>query len=80
MANYCVTEIIYENKDQIYRLMGMTKEEAEKKNDERLFHNGVRQKYCFFENGSEKEDIRIFDLTEGETPYTVGYIGQHLPA
>lgn len=42
-----------------------------------LMGDGLKQKYRYWDDGGESVKEKIFDLTRGDKPYFVGYIGQH---
>lgn len=78
MSNFAVTEIVSEERDKIYRLYGISDKEWKKRKtkDKYLSHDGVKQTYCRYDESGERQETKIFDLTDGEVPYTVGYIGR----
>lgn len=89
LIDFHVTEIISEEKDKIWKLYGMSeaeleKEKAEAKNTlfeqgwiEHLLSDGLKQRYKYWDDGGEFVGEDIFNLTRGDVPYFVGYVGQH---
>lgn len=79
MCNFAVTEIVSEERDKIYRLLGISEEDWKNRKDaeEYLSHDGLKQTYCFYDEHGERQATKIFDFTNGDVPYTVGYIGRY---
>lgn len=89
LIDFHIIEIISEKKDKIWKLYGMSekeleKEKAEAKNTlfeqgwiEHLLSDGLKQKYKYWDDGGEFVGENIFNLTRGDKPYFVGYVGQH---
>ena len=83
-VDFHVTEIISEEYDKVYKLYGMTEERLEKEKEksesfwiEHLLHEGCKQEYKYWDDGGENTGKHVFDLTRGDKPYFVGYVGQH---
>lgn len=62
----------------------MSKNELEKEKTlfeqgwiEHLLSDGLKQKYKYRDDGGEFVGEDIFNLTRGDVPYFVGYVGQH---
>lgn len=58
----------------------LEKEKAEKNEQwwiEFLLSDGLRQRFNYWDDGGEFIGEEIFNLTRGDTPYFVGYVGQH---
>lgn len=84
-----MTEIISEQKDKVWKLYGMSEQELEKekveaKNTlleqgwiEHLLSDGLKQKYKYSDDGGEFVEEKVFNLTRGDVPYFIGYVGQH---
>lgn len=85
LIDFYVTEIISEEKDKIWKLYGMSAKELDKetadKDDliwiEHLLSDGLKQRYKYWDDGGEFVGEDIFNLTRGDVPYFVGYVGQH---
>ena len=84
-----VTAIISEENDKIWKLFGMSEKELEKEKTEakntlfeqgwieHLLSDGLKQKYKYRDDGGEFVGEKIFNMTSGDVPYFVGYVGQH---
>lgn len=89
LVDFYVTEIISEQKDKVWKLYGMSEQELEKekveaKNTlleqgwiEHLLSDGLKQKYKYSDDGGEFVEEKVFNLTRGDVPYFIGYVGQH---
>lgn len=84
LIDFHVTEIISEERDKVWKLYGMTDDrlEEEKSNGQdwwvkHLLHDGLKQKYKYWDDGGNYIEEKVFDLTNGDKPYYVGYVGQH---
>lgn len=89
LIDFHVTEIISEERDKIWKLYGMSKSELEKEKNNtdgsifeiewvnHLLSDGLKQKYKYWDDGGEFVDEEVFNLTRGDKPYYVGYVGQH---
>ena len=80
LVDFWVKEIISETKGKMYELYGMTKEEAENKEDlwkEILFCDALKQEIVIEDMGGTDKEERFINLTKGEKPYKVGYKGKH---
>lgn len=84
LIDFEVTEIISEEKDKVWKLLGYTEEELEKENTktgkcwyEYLLGDGVKQEYKYVDMGGELVSKDVFNLSIGQKPYYVGYKGQH---
>ena len=53
------------------------KEDEDSKWIEHLLSDGLKQKYKYWDDGGEFFGENIFNLTRGDKPYFVGYVGQH---
>lgn len=89
MVDFHVTEIITEKRDKIWKLYGMSEKELEKEKAEanntlfeqgwieHLLSDGLKQRYEYWDDGGEFVGEEIFNLSRGDVPYFVGYVGQH---
>lgn len=84
LIDFHVTEIISETYDKVYKLYHMSDAEfADAKGQDKspwikhLGHDGCKQVYRYWDDGGESVGEHIFDITRGEKPYKVGYVGQH---
>lgn len=84
LIDFHVTEIISEERDKVWKLYGMPEKElAKEKEDsddrwiEHLLSDGLKQKYKYWDDGGEFIGENVFNLTRGDKPYFVGYVGQH---
>ena len=39
--------------------------------------DGIKQKYKYWDDGGEFVGENVFNITRGDEPYFVGYVGQH---
>lgn len=44
---------------------------------EHLLSDGLKQRYRYWDDGGEFVGEEIFNLTRGDVPYFVGYVGRH---
>lgn len=44
---------------------------------EHLLSDGLKQRYKYWDDGGEFVGEEVFNLTRGDVPYFVGYVGQH---
>lgn len=42
-----------------------------------MLSDGLKQRYKYWDDGGEFVGEDIFNLTRGDVPYFVGYVGQH---
>lgn len=84
LIDFEVTEIISEKRDKMWKLLNYTKEELEKENTktgkwwhEYLLGDGVEQEYTYIDMGGKSTTKAVFNLSIGQKPYYVGYVGQH---
>lgn len=84
LIDFHVTKIIEEKRDQIYKLYGMSKDKVNNIDSEEeigwklyLLSNGIKQKYEYWDDGGVNVGEEVFNLDKGDTPYHVGYVGQH---
>lgn len=77
LITFSVLEIFNESKGKLYELYGMTIEEAQNKNDNTLFHEGIKQTCKCSDIGGEFVREYIFDLELQQNPYFVGYFGTY---
>ena len=77
-------EIISEERDKVWKLYGMSEKELEKEKEdedskwvEHLLSDGLKQKYKYWDDGGEFVGENVFNITRGDEPYFVGYVGQH---
>ncbi len=89
LIDFHVTEIISEERDKVWKLYGMSESELEKEKSDvddpkfgerwinHLLSDGIKQKYKYLDDGGEFVGESVFDLTRGDKPYYVGYVGQH---
>jgi hypothetical protein len=81
LIDFHVTKIIKEKKDKIYKLLGKTDDYVNNETDEGwknyLLGNGIKQTYEYWDDGGTRTGAEIFNLDEGQTPYYIGYVGQH---
>lgn len=89
LVDFHVTEILSEERDKVWKLYGMSEKELEKEKTEarntlfeqgwieHLLSDGLKQKYKYWDDGGEFVGEEIFNLTRGDIPYFVGYVGQH---
>lgn len=89
LIDFHVTEIISEERDKVWKLYGMSESELEKEKNNmdgslfelewihHLLSDGLKQKYKYYDDGGEFVGEETFDLTRGDKPYYVGYVGQH---
>lgn len=84
-----MTEIISEERDKVWKLYGISEFELEKEIKgakktlfeegwiDHLMSDGLKQKYKYWDDGGEFVGEEVFNLTRGDKPYFVGYVGQH---
>ena len=84
LIDFHVTEIISEERDKVWKLYGMTEERLEEEKNkgeewwiEHLLHDGCKQNCRYWDDGGYNTREYVFDLTRGDKPYYVGYVGQH---
>lgn len=84
LIDFHVTKIISEEKDQVYKLYGMSKDEVSDIDTEEeigwklhLVSNGIKQKYEYWDDGGMNVGEEVFNLDRGDAPYYVGYVGKH---
>ena len=84
LIDFHVTEIISAERSKIWKLYGMSEKELEKEKEdknnnwvEHLLSDGLKQKYKYWDDGGEFVGENVFNLTRGDKPYYVGYVGQH---
>lgn len=85
LIDFHVTEIISEEKDKVWKLFGMSEKELEKEKEDKnkqwwiefLLSDGLKQRFNYWDDGGEFVGEEIFNLTRGDVPYFVGYVGQH---
>lgn len=85
LVDFHVTEIIGEERDKIWKLFGMSEKELEKEKEDKnkqwwiefLLSDGLKQRFNYWDDGGEFVGEEIFNLTRGDVPYFVGYVGQH---
>ncbi len=88
LIDFHVTEILSEERDKIWKLFGMSEKELEKEKEEKnehgwqgwiefLLSDGLKQRFNYWDDGGEFVGEEIFNLTRGDVPYFVGYVGQH---
>ncbi len=88
LVDFHVTEIISEERDKIWKLFGMSEKELKKEKTEKneqgwqgwiefLLSDGLKQRFNYWDDCGEFVGEEIFNLTRGDTPYFVGYVGQH---
>lgn len=89
LIDFHVIEIISEERDKVWKLYGMSETELEKEQSEakktlfeqgwieHLLSDGLKQRYKYWDDGGEFVGENIFNLTRGDKPYFVGYVGQH---
>lgn len=89
LVDFHVTEIISEERDKVWKLFGMSEKELEKEKSEanntlfeqswieHLLSDGLKQRYKYWDDGGEFIGEEVFNLTRGDVPYFVGYVGQH---
>lgn len=88
LIDFHVTEIISEERGKVWKLYGMSKERFEREKEtgdsrwgedwiEHLSSDGLKQKYVYWDDGGVFIGENVFDLTRGDEPYYVGYVGQH---
>ncbi|MDF2950448.1 MAG: hypothetical protein K0S18_31 [Anaerocolumna sp.] len=81
LIDFHVTKIISEEKDVVYKLLNITKEQVDNETEELwknfLLGNGVKQTYEYWDDGGTRIDTEIFNLDKNQKPYYVGYVGQH---
>ncbi len=89
LIDFHVTEIISEERDKVWKLYGISESELEKKKNniddpkfgdrwiKHLLSDGLKQKYKYWDDGGEFVGEKVFNLTRGDKPYYVGYVGQH---
>lgn len=86
MVEFRVTEIISEKRDKVWKLYGMSETELEKEKEvgddkwgegwvAHLLSDGIRQRYRYCEDAGEFVGEIVFNLSRGEKPYFVGYVG-----
>ena len=84
LIDFHVTEIISEERDKVWKLYGMSEKELEREKEDEdsnwvkhLLSDGLKQKYKYWDDGGEFVGENVFNLTKGDKPYYVGYVGQH---
>lgn len=85
LVDFHVTEILSEERDKVWKLFGMSEKELEKEKAEKnkqwwiefLLSDGLKQRYKYWDDGGEFVGEKIFNLTRGDVPYFIGYVGQH---
>ena len=84
LIDFHVIEIISEERDKVWKLYGMSEKELEKEKEDEdsnwvkhLLSDGLKQKYKYWDDGGEFIGENVFNLTRGDKPYFVGYVGQH---
>ena len=84
LIDFHVIEIISEERDKVWKLYGMSKKELEKEKEDEdsnwvkhLLSDGLKQKYKYWDDGGEFVGEHVFNITRGDEPYFVGYVGQH---
>lgn len=85
LVDFHVTEILSEERDKVWKLFGMSEKELEKEKAEKnkqwwiefLLSDGLKQRFKYWDDGGEFVGEEIFNLTRGDVPYFVGYVGQH---
>lgn len=89
VIDFHVTEIISEERNKVWKLYGMSESELEKEKKDtegtiyeiewinHLLSYGLKQKYKYWDDGGEFVGEEVFNLSRGDKPYYVGYIGQH---
>lgn len=85
LVDFHVTEILSEERDKVWKLFGMSEKELEKEKAEKnkqwwiefLLSDGLKQRFKYWDDGGEFVGEEIFNLTRGDAPYFVGYVGQH---
>ena len=85
LVDFHVAEIISEEGDKVWKLFGMSENELEKEKAEKnkqgwiefLLSDGLKQRFNYWDDGGEFVGEEIFNLTRGDVPYFVGYVGQH---
>lgn len=85
LIDFHVTEIISEERDKVWKLFGMSEKELEKEKADKnkqwwiefLLSDGLKQRFNYWDDGGEFVGEEIFNLTRGDVPYFVGYVGQH---
>ena len=62
----------------------MSEKELEKEKEDEdsnwvkhLLSDGLKQKYKYWDDWGEFVGENVFNLTRGDKPYYVGYVGQH---
>lgn len=85
LIDFHVTEIISEERDKVWKLFEMSEKELEKEKADKnkqwwiefLLSDGLKQRFNYWDDGGEFVGEEIFNLTRGDVPYFVGYVGQH---
>jgi hypothetical protein len=82
LIDFHVTEIIKEEYDKMYKLYDMTEQKLELEKEDELWYNfllgdGVKQTYRYCDEGGYYINTVCFNLSEGQKPYYVGFVGQH---
>ena len=85
LIDFHVTEIISEERDKVWKLFEMSEKELEKEKADKnkqwwiefLLSDGLKQRFNYWDDGGEIVGEEIFNLTRGDVPYFVGYVGQH---
>lgn len=89
LIDFHVTEIISEERDKVWKLYGLSESELEKEKNNvgdpkfverwinHLLSDGLKQKFKYWDDGGKFVGEEVFDLTRGDKPYFVGYVGQH---
>lgn len=82
LINFHVKEIIQEIEGRIWNLLNMTEEELENEKSDTdwydyLISDGIKQTYKYCDDGGDNIDTKIFNITKGQKPYHIGYVGLH---
>lgn len=81
LIDFNVTKIIGEEKDIVYKLYDYSEEYVKSQEDDDwkkyLLGNGIKQTFLYYDDGGERTGTRVFNTDFGQTPYYVGYVGQH---
>jgi len=82
LIDFHVTKIITETKDKVYKLYNMSEAKLKKEKSDEWYYeflhgDGIEQEYEYWDDGGYRTTSRVFNLSKGQTPYYVGYVGQH---
>jgi len=82
VIDFHVTKIISETKDKVYKLYNMSEAKLKKEKSDEWYYkflneDGLKQEYEYWDDGGYRTTSRVFNLSKGQTPFYVGYVGQH---